>query len=67
MIREFTRKVGRFESGERRDYPQTTWDGIAQGEDAKLDSFSKPVEMGPVGAKQASESAKAAAGKGAVA
>lgn len=47
MLREFTQPVGRFQTGEHRDYPQTTWDHLARSTGKKLDKFTKLVEGNP--------------------
>ena len=47
MLREFTKSVGRFSKGERRDYPSGTWTGVANSVGERLDSFSRPIEDGP--------------------
>lgn len=44
MLREFTQPVGRFQKGEHRDYPQTTWDQLARSVNRSLDKFTRLVE-----------------------
>lgn len=44
MRRQFTRNVGRFQSGEVRDYPRPTWEGIARSAGRKLGSITRPPE-----------------------
>lgn len=42
--RVFTKDVGRnFHEGEKRDYPQSTWDQIAKNAKQKLDKITKLV------------------------
>lgn len=43
MLREMTKSVGRFHTGDVRDYPKATWDQIASAAGEKLDRISKPA------------------------
>lgn len=51
MLREFTKDLGRYKSGEVKDYPEIVWRQIANGEGKKLDSFTKKVEAGTIGTR----------------
>ncbi len=42
MQRQFTRKIGRFEKGEVRDYTAQVWAGISNSARLPLDKFTKP-------------------------
>jgi hypothetical protein len=44
MVRMFTTNVGRFKSGDVRDFPQTTWKQVEVSAGLKLDSFSKQLD-----------------------
>lgn len=44
MERIFTRKVGRFETGDVRDYPKPVWRQIERSAKQPLEKFSRPVD-----------------------
>lgn len=46
MQRIFTRDVGRFKTGETRDYARSVWTQIERSASVKggLDAFTRPVE-----------------------
>lgn len=45
MERIFTETIGRFHKGAIRDFPRSTWQGIAESAGKKLDLFTKPVDV----------------------
>lgn len=51
MIREFTETVGRFQKGERREYPLSTWQQIAADAKKDLDKMSVEVRVGTISAQ----------------
>ena len=44
MVRMFTTDVGRFKTGDVRDFPQTTWKQISVSAEQKLETFSKELD-----------------------
>ena len=44
MVRMFTTDVGRFKTGDVRDFPQTTWKQISVSAKQKLETFSKKLD-----------------------
>jgi len=44
MERVFTKQVGRFNTGDRRDYSATVWNDIERSAGEKLGSFSQELD-----------------------
>jgi hypothetical protein len=53
MDRVFTEKVGRYEPGDRRDFPRGNWKALAESIGKTMEEISTPVEeVVTVGAKE---------------
>ena len=48
MLRQITQKVGRFDVGSQRDYPNDVWVKIAADAGMPLDKFSRGIESNAV-------------------
>lgn len=49
MILRFIKNVGRFTIGMVRDYPKSTWEGIAKAAKMPLSSFTEEVMTDDIG------------------
>lgn len=52
MLRRFLETCGRFEAGTLHDWPQETWDKIAQEQGKPLSQISRPEDTGAILARR---------------